>query len=117
VVAELDLEQIGSLPPQSMRYREVSPYPSIRRDLAVLIDRDRPAAEVLEAIRRQAGGDLAEVELFDRYEGKGVPEGQVSLAFRLTFQRTDRTLKDAEVGKRVEKVVRMLSQRFGATLR
>jgi phenylalanyl-tRNA synthetase beta chain len=117
VVAELDLEQIGSLPRQSMRYREVSQYPSIRRDLAVLIDRDRPAADVLGAIRRQAGGDLAEVELFDRYEGKGVPEGQVSLAFRLTFQRTDRTLQDAEVGKRVEKVVRMLSQRFGATLR
>jgi phenylalanyl-tRNA synthetase beta chain len=75
VVAELDLEQIGSLAEQPMRYREVSQYPSIRRDLAVLVDRGHAAAEVLEAIRRQAGGDLTAVELFDRYEGEGVPEG------------------------------------------
>jgi phenylalanyl-tRNA synthetase beta chain len=117
VVAELDLEGIGSLADQPMRYREVSPYPSIRRDLAVLVDRGHAAAELLEAIRRQAGGDLVAVELFDRYEGEGVPAGQVSLAFRLTFQRLDRTLQDVEVGKRVEKVVRMLSKRFEATLR
>ncbi|NIV50268.1 MAG: hypothetical protein GWN46_27585, partial [Gammaproteobacteria bacterium] len=75
-----------------MRYREVSPFPSLRRDLAVLVDRGHAAAELLETIRRQAGGDLTAVELFDRYEGRGVPAGQVSLAFRLTFQRTDRTL-------------------------
>ena len=117
VVAELDLEQIGSLAEQPMRYREVSQYPSIRRDLAVLVDRGHAAAEVLEAIRRPAGGDLTAVELFDRYEGEGVPEGQVSLAFRLTFQRPDRTLQDVEVSKRVEKVVRMLSKRFEGTLR
>jgi phenylalanyl-tRNA synthetase beta chain len=117
VVAELDLEQIGSLAEQPMRYREVSQYPSIRRDLAVLVDRGHAAAEVLEAIRRQAGGDLTAVELFDRYEGEGVPEGRVSLAFRLTFQRPDRTLQDVDVSKRVEKVVRMLSKRFEGTLR
>ncbi|MEN8184686.1 MAG: phenylalanine--tRNA ligase subunit beta, partial [Myxococcota bacterium] len=117
VVAELDLEAIGSLPERPMRYREVSPYPSVRRDLAILVDRNQAAGELLEAIRRQGGGDLATVEIFDRYEGKGVPEGQVSLAFRLTFQRMDRTLKDAEVGKHVDRVVRTLSQRFGGTLR
>ena len=72
---------------------------------------------LLEVIGRQGGGDLASVTIFDRYEGQGVPEGQVSLAFRLTFQRTDRTLTDAEVGKRVDRVVRTLSQRFGGTLR
>jgi phenylalanyl-tRNA synthetase beta chain len=117
VVAELDLDRLGRLPERAARYREVSAYPSIRRDLAWLVDRERPAGEVLEAIRRQAGEELVAVELFDRYEGAGVPEGRVSLAFRLVFQRGDRTLTDAEVSRRVERVVRWLAQRFGATLR
>ena len=52
---------------------------------------------IVEAIRKQAGPLLTQVDVFDRYEGKGVPEGKVSLAFRLVFQRLDRTLTDAEV--------------------
>jgi phenylalanyl-tRNA synthetase beta chain len=117
LLLELDLGRIGSVPRSTARYREVSAYPSVRRDLAVLLDRDRRAGDVLEAIRREGGSDLAEAEIFDRYEGKGVPEGKVSLAFRLTFQRLDRTLTDAEVSRRVDRVVTMLAHRFGGTLR
>ena len=57
------------------------------------------------------------VELFDRYEGKGVPEGRVSLAFRLVFQRLDRTLNDTEVVRATDRVVKMLARRFGGELR
>jgi len=57
------------------------------------------------------------VELFDRYEGKGVPEGRVSLAFRLVFQRSDRTLTDDEVVRATDRVVKMLDRRFGGELR
>jgi len=89
----------------------------IRRDLAVIVDRDIAAGEILEALRGCAGKNCAAVELFDRYEGRGVPEGRVSLAFRLVFQRDDRTLTDAEVGPAIDKVVRMLSHRFGGELR
>ena len=60
---------------------------------------------------------LASADIFDRYEGKGVPEGKVSVAFRLVFQRGDRTLQDTEVGKTIERVVAMLGQRFAAELR
>ena len=56
-------------------------------------------------------------ELFDRYEGRGVPEGKVSLAFRLAFQRVDRALTEKEVGKAIDRVVKMLSHRFGGELR
>ena len=73
--------------------------------------------EILEALQRSAGKNCASVEIFDRYEGRGVPEGRVSLAFRLVFQRDDRTLTDAAVGPAVDKVVRMLSHRFGGELR
>jgi phenylalanyl-tRNA synthetase beta chain len=89
----------------------------VRRDLAVLLDRDQPAGEILEAIRKQAGALLASAEVFDRYEGRGVPEGKVSLAFRLVFQRADRTLTDAEVNKTTDRVVQMLAHRFGGELR
>jgi phenylalanyl-tRNA synthetase beta chain len=89
----------------------------VRRDLAVLLPRDAAAARVLEAIRATAGPHLVEAGIFDRYEGRGVPEGRVSVAFRLVFQRPDRTLTDAEVSRAIERVVGMLADRFHGELR
>jgi phenylalanyl-tRNA synthetase beta chain len=60
---------------------------------------------------------LISVELFDRYQGKGIAEGRASLGFRLVFQRADRTLKDAEVTKAIDRIVRMLAHRFNGELR
>ncbi len=88
-----------------------------RRKRRSLLDRDQPAGEVLEAIAKTAGSALVDVSLFDRYEGKGVPEGKVSLGFRLVFQRADRTLRDAEVKKTTDRVSNMLAHRFGGELR
>jgi phenylalanyl-tRNA synthetase beta chain len=72
---------------------------------------------VLEAIRKAGGASLTSAELFDRWEGKGVPEGRVSLTFRLVFQRTDRSLTDSEVAKATDRVVNLLAHRFGGELR
>ena len=114
---ELDLSVLCELPAQLSRFREVSRQPRVQRDLAVVVDARQPAGEVLEAITKAAGKDLVSAELFDRYEGRGVPEGRVSLAFRLVFQRPDRTLKDSEVASATDRVVRMLAHRFGGELR
>jgi phenylalanyl-tRNA synthetase beta chain len=81
------------------------------------VDAKQPAGDVIEAVRKAGGKDLESVELFDRYTGEGVPEGRVSLAFRLVFQRADRTLKDEEVTKATDRVVRMLAHRFNGELR
>jgi phenylalanyl-tRNA synthetase beta chain len=116
-VLEVDLEGIASLQPVQRTYAEVSPYPAARRDLALLVPADQPAGEVGDAIRAAAGTLLTGVVLFDRYEGRGVPAGKVSLAFRLEFQRPDRTLTEAEVASALERVVRVLGERFGAELR
>jgi phenylalanyl-tRNA synthetase beta chain len=116
-VLEVDLGGLEALAPREIRYREVSRQPQVRRDLAVVVDRSRAAGEILAAIERAGGADLVSVELFDRYEGEGVPEGQVSLAFRLVFQRPDRTLTDAEVTATSDRVVRMLAHRFDGKLR
>jgi phenylalanyl-tRNA synthetase beta chain len=116
-LVEVNLSTLLTVKKRESQFREVSREPSVRRDAAFLVDRTQPAGELLEAIRKAAGGDLVTVDLFDRYEGKGVPEGRVSLAFRLVFQRADRTLTDAEVSKSVDRVVRALTKRFGAELR
>jgi phenylalanyl-tRNA synthetase beta chain len=113
----LGLGALAAATPDPVRYREVSRQPSVRRDLAVLLPRDAAAARVLEAIRGTAGPHLVEASVFDRYEGRGVPEGRVSVAFRLVFQRPDRTLTDAEVARAIERVVGMLADRFQGELR
>jgi phenylalanyl-tRNA synthetase beta chain len=114
---DLELQALAGLPVQAAQYREISQQPPVRRDLAVLVDRAVAAGEVLEAIRKSAGKDLISLELFDRYEGRGVPEGRVSLAFRLVFQRLERAFTDAEIARTMERVVGMLAHRFGGELR
>jgi phenylalanyl-tRNA synthetase beta chain len=116
-LVELDLGALLATTARRPPFREPSREPAVRRDLAVLIERGRAAGDLVEAIRKQAGPDLVSVEIFDRYEGKGVPEGRVSVAFRLIFQRPDRTLVDTEVNQAMDRVVRALAQRFGAELR
>ncbi|MGH7290299.1 MAG: phenylalanine--tRNA ligase subunit beta, partial [Myxococcota bacterium] len=114
---ELDLSAVLAMAAELAPVREVSPYPAVRRDLAVLLAADQPAGDVLDAIRKIAGNVLVSAAIFDRYEGKGIPAGKVSVAFRLVFQRPDRTLLDSEVTKTTERVIDMLGQRFGGVLR
>jgi phenylalanyl-tRNA synthetase beta chain len=116
-VVEVDLDALLAVSKRETQLREVSREPSIRRDIAVLLDRNQPAGEIVETIGKVAGSNLVSVEIFDRYEGKGVPEGRVSLAFRMVFQRADRTLTDSEVTKTVNRAVRALQERYGAELR
>ena len=89
----------------------------MRRDVAVLVDRDCPARDLLEAIRKTGGKHVAAVDLFDRYDGKGIPDGKVSLAFRVLLQRRDRTMTDTEITKTIDRVRSMLVERFGGELR
>ncbi len=116
-IIEVDLRALSKLPRREIEYRDVSRQPRVRRDIAVLLSSDLAAGEILEAIRKTAGPHLISAQLFDRYGGKGIPAGKVSLAFRLVFQRPDRTLKDAEVAKITDRVVQMLSNRFGGEQR
>ena len=82
-----------------------------------LVATDQEAGAMLSAIRKAGGTDLVSAEIFDRYEGKGVPQGRVSLAFRVVFQRADRTLTDAEVTRSMDRIHRTMRERFGAELR
>lgn len=118
-VAELDLNGLSPLT-EDRSSRNVTPlprYPSIVRDIAIVVHRSLPAATVRDTIRSVSADSLVEIHEFDRYEGKGVPSGSVSLAFRLTFRRSDRTLTDAEVIQTLDKIVETLKTAHQATLR
>jgi phenylalanyl-tRNA synthetase beta chain len=98
-------------------YRDVLTHPPVRQDIAVVVDAEIPAAELL-ATARDAGGELLEsVEVFDVYEGPQVGDGRKSLALHLVVQAPDRTLTDAEADAVREAVVVALTVRHGAELR
>ncbi len=116
-VIQVDLNQVQSLPGKPPRFTDVSPYPLVKRDISILLGRDQPVGGVLDAIPKAGGKFLVSAGVFDRYSGKGVPEGKISIAFRLIFQRPDRTLTDPEVAKMTQRVVQMLTHRFGGQQR
>jgi phenylalanyl-tRNA synthetase beta chain len=112
---ELALSPIeeGVLP----QFKELSKFPEIRRDLAVIVDDQVPVSSARDAVREAAGEWLQEVTLFDVYQGKGIDIGKKSLALGLTWQHPSRTLNDDEVNEVFEAIVTILKQRFAATLR
>jgi len=102
-------------------FRPYSPYPATDRDLAFYAPLDTSVGEITRTIRKAAatpnGSLLESVELFDEYRGENVPEGQRSLAFRLLYRASDRTLTDAEVDPIHHKVRSALEEKFNVTLR
>lgn len=95
----------------------VSKYPSIQRDLAIVVKATIPAGEIFTAIENIGVNHLVDLHLFDVYQGAGVAEGYRSLALSLTLQHPERTLEDNEINAAVKTVVEMLTSEFGATLR
>jgi phenylalanyl-tRNA synthetase beta chain len=112
---ELDLEalQYGAVP----RFRPLSRYPAIRRDIAILVDEAVTAAEVRAAILAIHLPSLQEVCLFDVYTGPGVTPGRKSLALGLILQDLSRTLMEQEVEQAINRIVNRLRRDVGATLR
>jgi len=120
-VAELDLDALSAA--AVVRSDSVHPlprHPFVVRDLSIVVD-DALPAEIIRGTIRAAGegmtAPLVGVEIFDRYQGKGVPEGKVSLSLRFTFQAANRTLTDAEVQKSFDHLLAALVRAHGAVQR
>lgn len=95
----------------------ISKFPANRRDIAVVVNEDIAAGDVVAACRENGGELLKAVNLFDVYTGKGVDDGQKSLAIALTLQSTERTLEEADIAAAVESIVNALAEKFDASLR
>ena len=115
---EIDVDALAALQPaRDLRAESLPRFPSVVRDLSVLVDDGLPAAAVRGTIRTAAPTTLAQIAEFDRYRGTGVPEGRVSLSLRLTFRSPDRTLTDTEVDAAMDAVVAALASAHGAVRR
>ncbi|WP_407291048.1 phenylalanine--tRNA ligase subunit beta [Stutzerimonas zhaodongensis] len=112
---ELLLSEIteGHLP----RFAELSRFPEVRRDLAILVSKEISAEAVLGSIRDAAGEYLTDLKLFDVYQGKGIDPLSKSVAVGLTWQHPSRTLNDDEVSGAMQHILASLEKRFHATLR
>ena len=115
LVAELDLASVvGRALPD---YEEISKFPEVRRDIAVIVNQETPSAAVLDIAMASAGTALADARIFDVYEGDGVAENEKSLAIGLTFRDQSRTLTDGEIDKSLTQVIESLREKLDATLR
>jgi phenylalanyl-tRNA synthetase beta chain len=117
-IAELNLDAVTAASPIETRRASPLPrFPFVVRDVSILVSNSLSAETVRVTIRSAAPDTLVQVREFDRYEGKGVPDGKVSLSFRLTFQSPERTLTDDEVSAAMTTIVTALKQVHGAEQR
>jgi phenylalanyl-tRNA synthetase beta chain len=114
---EIDLDRTVTHAVAVPRYRDLTSFPPVRQDLAVIVAEDVAADDVLSAVRGAGGKLLDAVRVFDVYRGAQVGEGRKSLALALTFQAPDRTLSDEDVAPVRDKVVAALAKHVGGELR
>ncbi|WP_180040897.1 MULTISPECIES: phenylalanine--tRNA ligase subunit beta [unclassified Acinetobacter] len=114
-VAELD--QLAVLQTYVSNFTELSRFPSVRRDIALLISDKINVSEIQQLIEKTGGELLDAVWLFDVYTGQGVEEGKRSLAFAIQWQHPTRTLEDAEIKTGMDNILQVLENTYQATLR
>uniref|UniRef100_C5D626 Phenylalanine--tRNA ligase beta subunit n=1 Tax=Geobacillus sp. (strain WCH70) TaxID=471223 RepID=C5D626_GEOSW len=116
-VFELALTDLLNAEVEDIRYSPIPRFPSITRDIALVVDENVVAGELQKAIIEAGGELLKEVSIFDVYQGDRLPDGKKSIAFSLRYYDPERTLTDEEVTAVHEKVIQAVEQQFGATLR
>ncbi|WP_251713354.1 phenylalanine--tRNA ligase subunit beta [Lactococcus ileimucosae] len=116
-VASLDLEVMLELAPAQTVFVEVPKVQAVNRDIAMLVDRDKTHAEIVEVITSSKVKSLSKVELFDIYQGENLPEGKKSMAYSLTFQSRENTMTEEEIAKAMAKITKNLTEKLNAEIR
>jgi phenylalanyl-tRNA synthetase beta chain len=116
-VAELLVERLADHFSKKRAFVSLPKFPSVRRDLAFIVDESIASGDVESAISRSAGEILESVTLFDLYAGEPLPPGKKSLAYALVFQPLDRTLTDSEAEAMVRAIVTQVRTACGGELR
>ena len=109
-VMEINLDKLLEKKTGKMKYKEISKYPTVKKDIAIVVDKKITAGDIAMQIKKAAGSLLINSEVFDVYTGTGIEEGKKSLAYSLTFGSNDRTLTDEEINAILEKIIDKLSK-------
>ncbi len=117
VLFELNLDLLFSHIPSSLQYTQITKYPSVERDVAIVVDETIPSARIMEIIREFPTELIGDVSVFDSYKGGAIPSGKKSLAFNIIFRSKERTLRDDEVEELHASLVSHIIHKTGGELR
>ncbi len=104
-VMEINLDKLLAKRVSKMKFKEISKFPVVRKDLALLVNKDMTSKEVEMLIKKKAGKLLLDINVFDVYKGKNIDETKRSIAYSLTFGANDRTLSDDEINEIMNRVI------------
>jgi phenylalanyl-tRNA synthetase beta chain len=117
LAADLDMELLYRVSPKSFHAAQITAFPPVIEDLAMIAPEAVASAEIVSLIRKAGGFLLKNVELFDIFRGEQIGAGNKSLAYRLTYQAPNRTLTDKEVSKQRERIISQLEKELGIKVR
>ena len=110
-VMEIDLDKLLSKRVEKMKFKEISKFPTIKKDLSILVDKNISSKEIETKIKKKAGKLLTDIKVFDVYEGKNIlDKNKKSIAYSLSFGDNSRTLQDEEVNGIMEKIIEDLAK-------
>ena len=116
-VFEIDFDNLLQFIPLDIRYRALPKYPSVQRDLALIVRSEILSIDIMNTIKSIDSQLIKKVILFDIFQGAKIGEGFKSLAYSIVFQAEDRTLTDKEVDEIDRKIREKLAQKFNAKMR
>ena len=115
--AELDTDYLSSLPEKKYSTKEISKFPVVERDIAVVVDETVTNESLMNAIKSSCGKIFYDVYLFDVYRSNALGENKKSMAYKILFMSEDKTLTGDEINAVIKKVLKSLEFRYGAKLR
>ena len=114
---EIDLPTLFAAVPERATYVDVVTFPSVKNDIAVVVDESIAAGDLLAAVRESGGPELGDIAVFDVYRGGQIAPGTKSVAISLSFRSPEGTLTDEAAQAHRKRILKVLAERFGATLR
>lgn len=116
-VSEINLDKVFEFSQDIIKYKNFSNYPPVKRDIALVVDIDFEVERIFEIFRSIKSEIIEDVQVFDVYQGKNIPQGKKSIAFSIVYRAFDRTLKTEEVEKFHNEIIQKIISQTGATLR
>ncbi len=116
-VFEINLDKLFSKKVGKMKYKEISKYPNIKKDMAFIVNKDVESKEIETVIKKSSGSNLIQIEVFDVYTGENVGKNEKSIAYSLTFNDSKKTLTEEEVMISFNKIIENVEKKCNAKLR
>ena len=116
-VMEINLDKLLAKRVGKMKYKEISKYPNVKKDVAFVMNKDKTSKEIETVIKKIGGNLLTNIEVFDIYTGENLNKNEKSIAYSLTFNDSKKTLTDEEINQILENIINMVQNKCGVKLR